>query len=409
MTQVRFRLLGPLEVAAGADVVPLGGAKQRALLAVLLLHKNELVTRERLIDELWGGHAPPGGAHNLEVYVSRLRKALRVGDETDTPLETRPGGYLLRLDPDQFDVDVFEHLLARARENLAAGDELGAVEALDEALGLWRGEPLADLAFESFARAEIDRLDELRIAALEARIEAMLVLGRHAEVVSELEALVAGPLQMVFRSQLMLALYRCGRQADALEVYRQTRQALVEIGLEPSQALQQLEQAILNHDQRLELPVAALDVPEQADEPPRVSERSGRRRPLLVGGIAAAVAVAVVLPMIVLGSGGSEASGLSSVGGDALGAIDARTGRIVEAIDAGGRPSHVAVDADAVWIVSTAARGSSRGSIQIGTASWTQFRSATAPLASRPVGAASGSRTRSTAPLRGSTRPRTRG
>ena len=354
MTQVRFRLLGPLEAAAGEHVLSLGGTKQRALLAVLLLHPNELVSRDRLIDELWGSRAPPGAAHNLEVYVSRLRKALRANGEAGTPLQTRPGGYLLRLEPGQLDVEEFESLLARGRQSLAEGDPAGAVDALDEARALWHGEPLADLAFEPFAQAEIERLGELRLAALELRIDALLELGRHAGVLSELEVLVARePLREALRGQLMLALYRSGRQADALEVYRQSREALVEeLGLEPGQALQQLEQAILRQDPRLELPSEAAEPMDGSEERPR----NGRRRSVLIGAIGTTVAVAVTVPMLVLGAGGSGDSGLSSVGGDALGAIDPRTGHIVEAIEVDARPSRVAASAEAIWVVS-AARG----------------------------------------------------
>jgi DNA-binding SARP family transcriptional activator len=166
MTQVQFRLLGPVEVAAGERVLSLGATKHRALLAVLLLHPNEFVSRDRLVDELWGGRAPPGAAHNLEVYVSRLRKALRADGDAETPLMTRPGGYLLRLESDQLDVAEFELLLARGQDALAGGDATGAAAALEEALALWRGEPLADLAREPFAEVEVERLGELRLRAL---------------------------------------------------------------------------------------------------------------------------------------------------------------------------------------------------------------------------------------------------
>src|SRR6266545_1054274 len=256
MTEVRFRLLGPLEAAAGARVLSLGGTKQRALLAVLLLHPNEFVSRERLIDELWGVRAPPGAAHNLEVYVSRLRKALRANSEAETPLLTRPGGYLLRLEPDQLDVAAFERLLAQGQQALADSDAAGAAAALAQALALWRGEPLADLALEPFAHTEVERLGELRLRALEARIEAELALGKHAGLISELEALVARePLREGLRGQLMLALYRCGRQADALEVYRATRRLLADdLGLAPSQELERLERLILTHEPQLDLP-----------------------------------------------------------------------------------------------------------------------------------------------------------
>ena len=255
MTQTRFRLLGPLEAAAGADVLSLGGVKQRALLAVLLLHPNEFVSREQLIDDLWGGRAPPGASHNLDSYISRLRKALRENGARESPLLTRPGGYLLRLEPDQLDVATFEHLLAEGQQALAAGEAALAAAALEEALSLWRGEPLADLALEPFARIAVERLAELRLRAVEAQIEAGLALGRHATLVPELEALVARePLREGLRRQLVLALYRCDRQAAALEVYRTTQRLLKdELGLAPSHELARLERLILTHDPELDL------------------------------------------------------------------------------------------------------------------------------------------------------------
>lgn len=228
--------------------MPLTGIRQRALLALLLLHVNEVVSSDRLLEELWGEEQPESGIAALQVRVSQLRKALgRVGER----LETRLSGYLLRVEPGEFDL----HRFCRLVEHAAGAEPRSAAETLREALALWRGPGLADLAYEPFAQAAVGRLEELRLAALERRIDADLALGRHADLVAELEALVAEePLRERFRGQLLLALYRCGRQADALEAYQAMRRALVEeLGLEPSPALRELQQAVLRQDPALEL------------------------------------------------------------------------------------------------------------------------------------------------------------
>jgi DNA-binding SARP family transcriptional activator len=245
---MEFRILGPLEVADGDSLVALGGAKQRALLAILLLHANEVVSSDRLIDELWGEQSPDSGRTALQVRISQLRKAL---GPAGALLITRPPGYVIRLEREQLDLYRFERLVG---EGDAAEPALAAVK-LREAQALWRGPALADLAYESFAQAAIGRLEELRLGALEKRIEADLALSRHADLVAELEGLVTEhPLRERLRAHLMLALYRCGRQADALVAYHATRLALVEeLGLEPSPTLRQLEQAILRQDPALEL------------------------------------------------------------------------------------------------------------------------------------------------------------
>jgi DNA-binding SARP family transcriptional activator len=223
-----FRILGPLEVADGDATVALGGVKQRTLLAILLLSANEVVSADRLIDEMWGERPPESGRSALKVRVSQLRKALAEGG---AQLLTRAPGYVLSLDRDQLDLRRFERLVGEA----AAAEPLVAAAKLREALALWRGPPLADLAYESFAQGAIGRLEELRLGAVEKRIDADLALRRHDELIVELEELVAEhPLREHLRAQLMLALYRCERQADALEVYRRTRAALsAELGLEP--------------------------------------------------------------------------------------------------------------------------------------------------------------------------------
>ena len=220
-----FRLLGPLEVFDGARAVEIGGGKRRSLLALLLLHGNEVVSADRLIDGLWGESPPPTAAKGLQVYVSQLRKELQNGADRDGDvLVTRANGYVLQLGPDEVDVQRFERSVSAGERALAAGEPDRAAQRLRQGLALWRGPPLADFTYEPFAQQEIARLDELRLVALEQRIDADLALGRHAQVVGELEALVREhPLRERIRGQLMLALYRCGRQAEALEAYRDGR------------------------------------------------------------------------------------------------------------------------------------------------------------------------------------------
>ncbi len=261
-----FRILGPLEVPG---VESLGGPKPRAVLAVLLLHPNEPVSAERLALALWGEDAPPGAVKTVQVHVSRLRKALGDGDV----VSTTAAGYRVRVEPGELDAERFESLAEQGRRALADGEAKQAADLLREALGLWRGAPLADLAFEPFAQLEIARLEEERLAALEDRVTADLAVGAHAQLVGELRELVARhPTREQLAAQLMLALYRSGRQSEALDAYRDARENLAEVGVEPGQELQALQQAILHHDPSLEPePVAAPELPDQlesaADEP----------------------------------------------------------------------------------------------------------------------------------------------
>jgi DNA-binding SARP family transcriptional activator len=252
-------------VLDGGCEVSLGGRTPRALLAVLLLHPNEVVSTDRLMDELWGEDSPERASATLRVNVSRLRKAL-----PQDVLTTRSPGYVIRVEPDELDLHRFERLVDEGRGLLARGLAADASERLHEALGLWRGPALADFGYESFAQTAIARLEEIRLAAVELRIEADLALRRHHELVGELEALVAEhPLREDLRGYLMTALYRSGRQSEALDAYKDARRALVdELGIEPSQKLQELERAILRQDPSLD--VAA---PPPAGVP-EVAERS---------------------------------------------------------------------------------------------------------------------------------------
>jgi len=275
-TRLEFGILGPLEVRLGGTLVHVGGPRQRALLALLLCHANRAVSRDELIDELLGGQPPESAERMLRVQISRLRQALGGGDGPPRLL-ARPPGYLLRVQDGELDLQVFEQRVAAGRHALEQGDPGTAAALLREAQALWRGRPLADLEFEPFARFEIQRLQELRLLAAEDRIEAELALGHHGALCPELGQLVAEhPLRERLRGQLMLALYRSGRQADALAVFHDTRRVLdAELGVEPGKELRRLGRAVL----RQEVPAAA---PPRARHnlPVRLTSFVGREREL---------------------------------------------------------------------------------------------------------------------------------
>jgi DNA-binding SARP family transcriptional activator len=259
--ELRFGILGALEVERDGRRLALGGPRQRSLLALLLLQANAPVSQGQLITQLWGADASADAVNALQVQISRLRRRLgeSLGDQSRRVLVTGPFGYLLRLEPGQLDAERFERLLRDGRRALAEGRPCRAAERLRHALTLWRGPALADLVDESFAQDEIRRLEDLRLQAQEARIEADLARGQHGAVIVELDRLVAQhPLRERPYGQLMLALYRCGRQADALAVYRRASDTLAaELGLAPSPALRRLEQAILQHDPSAQPPAGA--------------------------------------------------------------------------------------------------------------------------------------------------------
>jgi YVTN family beta-propeller protein len=347
---MEFRILGPIEITEEDRPVVLGAAKQRALLAALLVHANEVVSSERLVDELWGERPPATAAKGLQVYVSQLRRLLGEGR-----LETRGHGYVLRVEPGALDAERFQALLDEGREALAAGEAERASERLGRALAQWRGAALADVAYEQFAQAEIARLEELRLIALEERIEADLTLGRHLALVAELEGLVrAEPLRERPRAQLMLALYRSGRQADALEAYQDARRELVdELGLEPSRPLQELERAILRQDD-------ALDAPTRGKLTGVAGRRArGRGGSLIIVGAAVLLAAALAAAAVELLRGGASA-GLASVAPDSVAVIDPETGEIVRAIPVGARPTRIAVGEGALWTANFTGRTLSR-------------------------------------------------
>jgi DNA-binding SARP family transcriptional activator len=236
---MEFRILGPLEVIDDDRPLALGGERQRTLLALLLTRANEVVSTDRLIDELWGARPPKKARNTIQYYISKLRDTLGADR-----IITRPPGYVIRVESDELDLARFERL-----------SQEGSAESLHAALELWRGPALADLAYESFARDEASRLEELRLVVQERRIEADLESGRAAELVSELERLIAEhPLRERLRAQLMIALYRSGRQAEGLAAYQAARSALVEeLGIEPGPELQELERAMLRQDRSLDL------------------------------------------------------------------------------------------------------------------------------------------------------------
>jgi DNA-binding SARP family transcriptional activator/streptogramin lyase len=332
---MQFGLLGPLEVRTDQTGVLLGGAKQRSLLALLLVHANEVVSRDRLLEEIWPGRPPGDAAHSLDHQISRLRKAL---DPPDL-LVTRSNGYVLRVDPGDIDVQRFEDDLAQGRQANAAGKPDEALAALDRALGLWRGPALADIGDEPFARVEAGRLEELRLTALEERFDAQLALGHHHRVVAELDALARRqPLRERLRAQLMLALYRSGRQAEALRVYADGRRSLVdELGLDPGPELQQLEQAILRQDPSL--------------APPR-RPRLGRRRRVAAWG-ALPVAVAAAVAGVVLTRGGTESPRAESgTPINAVAFVSARTGRLVGRSEGLNAPLQSTFYGGALWNLS---------------------------------------------------------
>jgi DNA-binding SARP family transcriptional activator len=278
---LEFRLLGPLEVLADGSPVALGGPKQRATLAILLLNANRVVSVDRLADDLYAGEPPVTAVTQVQRQISDLRKTLGA----DARIATRPRGYVIRVGGVELDLHAFEQLAAEGRHALERDSPGAAADLLREALALWRGAALADFAHEPFAEVPAVRLEEIRLAALEQRIDAELVLGRHAQLVGELQQLVAEhPLRERFCAQLMLALYRAGRQTEALDVYRTTRAALVaELGIEPGPPLRELERAILAHDSSLDLGAGTEPAGEAEVGPVLVLSSQGNRLDDLLG------------------------------------------------------------------------------------------------------------------------------
>jgi DNA-binding SARP family transcriptional activator/class 3 adenylate cyclase len=263
-----IRILGPLEIRAGQSRLTYQGERRGALLAILLLNANRVVSIDQLIDELWGDEPPASGAKAVQVRISQLRKTFADAGIGEL-ITTRPPGYVVELAPDQLDLNRFERLIIESDEAMAGSEPARAGELLGDALSLWRGPPLAEFGSAPFARLARERLEEMRLSAVERRIEVDLALGRHGDVIGELESLVARhPFRERLRAQLMLGLYRSGRQADALAAFRSARRELMdELGLEPSQSLQELERAILQHDPQLAPAPARVDTPAAWETP----------------------------------------------------------------------------------------------------------------------------------------------
>jgi YVTN family beta-propeller protein len=346
-----YRILGPLEVSADGRMVEIGGAKPRALLVILLLRANESVPRDVLVHELWGEQPPASAQHSLEVYVSRLRKSLN-GAAHGSVLVTRPSAYCLQVDEGQLDARRFEQLVEQGRAALAANEPDQASASLRAALELWRGPALADLANGRGPRVEAVRLEELRLSAIEDRIDADLALGRHAEVACELEVLVAAhPLRERLRGQLMIALYRGGRQAEALEAYQAARRTLIEdLGLEPGPELRELEERILQQDPTL----TVRRPPVPADGRPSV-QAAGRRAPraLLAGAalLSAAVLAAGLLLINQVGRPGQP----QLAGTNGIVAVGLDSAKLVAATPLAGAPGGLSDGAGSMWVADAGA------------------------------------------------------
>ncbi|MEA2283178.1 MAG: peptide/nickel transport system substrate-binding protein [Solirubrobacteraceae bacterium] len=346
---MEFRILGPLEVLHEGRVLALGGSKPRALLACLLLHANEVVSRDQLIDSLWGDAAPASAQPSLDSYVARLRGLLG-----HNRIVRRRPGYLLVVEPAELDLARFEALLHAAREHAADGDLTTAASELRAALSLWRGPALADLVYESFASDEAQRLEERRLVAFEERFDVELAAGGGTELVAELEALARDhPLRERLLGQLMLALYRAGRQAEALAVFQAARVGLAdELGLSPGPPLRDLEERILRHDPGL-------------DGRRPLLRRRGRVRGRAVAGAAAVIGIAVA---VAFAAARSDEGAPLPAGRDAtnrLLAIGTRSGRIVAAAELANAPTAVTVGLGSVWVADP--NGDRIGRIELGS------------------------------------------
>ena len=397
---LQFRVLGPIEVSGGGQSLPLGGPKQRALLADLILNAGSIVSTARLIGDLWGDDPPPTASHTVETYVSRLRRVLRDGSAPGVLL-TRPPGYILNVEPGHVDAFRFEQLVRDGTAAAGRGDDAGASALLRAALALWRGQALADVADTPFARSAATRLNDQHLLAVERRIESDLKLGRAQDLVPELEALVASHgYHEPFHRQLMLALYRSGRQSEALGAFRRARGLLAgELGIEPGPELRRMEQAILRQDPELEQPPALLPQrpgPSGTCSGP-YSARPGsaaaanawyRRRALIAAGLALAVTVAAGVPLALRaaetrqecpGERHRGAVGIGNLGhlraGNAVGAgqpgrgrgsvwatspdgnavyrIDPATQAITQAIGVGAGPDGIAWADGDVWVANS--------------------------------------------------------
>jgi YVTN family beta-propeller protein len=343
---VQFLVLGPIQVRIGEKQAPITRRRHKALLAILLLHANEVVPRQRLVEELWEDGPPATADSALHGLVSQLRRLLETPDSA-TPIVTRPSGYALEVDPRTIDVHQFEQLVREGEVAAATGDHEDAARAFRSALTLWRGNPFEDIGDPSFVQVERRRLEEQRLHALESRIEADLQLGRAEELVAELQVLVAAePYRERSRRQLMLALYRSGRQADALGEYRNARRLFAdELGIEPGPELQALERQILRQDTALETPPTAAA--------PTGSGAGIRRRWYVAAVLVAAVAAAATVAALLLTRQPARARPPGLAPANSLAVIDPATNRLVGAIRVGATPIAVAVGEGSVWVANS--------------------------------------------------------
>jgi DNA-binding SARP family transcriptional activator/ABC-type transport system substrate-binding protein len=350
---ITFELLGPLTVRRDGVAVELGGQRQRLVLAVLLLRYPDPASRDRLIDDLWGEHPPSTASKTLQVYVSRLRKVLGEG-----VVETTAGGYRVSLTSAERDFDQVEALRKTAQESTPSA----AANMLRDALALWRGPALGDLRYLDAVAADVARFDELRLVTLEDRIDLDLQVGRQAQIVSELEAAVQEhPLRERLRASYMLALYRLGRQADALAAYRDGRRILAdELGLEPGPELRELEKRILDHDPDLAAPAGP-------------HSRAARRRTALLVGLAGLVLLAAAGAATIALRGESGGS-IVAVRGDAAVAVDGSSGGVDRVVSVRGSPVSAAASADRIWIASEDSSSATLVDRQTGNARYVQLQ-----------------------------------
>jgi YVTN family beta-propeller protein len=365
---MRYGILGHLELHDGDGSVPIAQGHQRLLLAVLLVHANEAVASERLVDALWTDSPPPSALRSLHNLVSALRRVLG-----DGRLVTEAHGYRLRVGDDDLDAWRFLTLSARGRQALAGGEPARAASLLGEALALWRGPAFGDLAAEECLRVEANRLEENRLTAVEDRIEAELALGRDRELVAEIEALVAEqPLRERLRGHQMLALYRCGRQADALAAYTHARDYLVEkLGIEPGPALRDLERAVLEQDPAL----AGARDPAGRPPPPEAPAANAPRRMAFAGAVL--LVLAIVAALLIDRAGRAPPRGAAAAG-DSLIAIDPAINRVVDEVRVGDTPTRVNAGAGVVWALNADDRTVSR--VDLKTKTVRTFSTGTTPI-----------------------------
>ena len=354
----QFRVLGPIEVYGGGQSLPLGGPKQRALLADLILNAGRIVSTAQLVGDLWGDDPPPTASHTVETYVSRLRRVLRDGSAPGILL-TRPPGYILNIEPGHVDVFRFEQLVRDGTAAAARGDDAEASARLHAALALWRGQALADVADTPFARSAATRLSDQHLLAVERRIDSDLKLGRAQDMLPELKALVAShQYHEPFHRQLMLALYRSGQQSEALGAFRRARDLLAgELGIEPGPELRRMEQAILRQDPELEQPPALPPQRPRRLEPAPARTPRGpvaparqtlhRRRALIAAALALAVTVAAGVPLVL-----RAAETHKSVPANGIGALSASGTSVTSALAMPSAPASLAVGGGSVWATS---------------------------------------------------------